>query len=383
MEGLLGSIWGGMMYVLPFLFVLTVVVFFHELGHFLVARWCGVAVKTFSIGFGREIFGFDDRYGTRWRVAWIPLGGYVKFIDDEGAASTPSRDALENMTAIEREGSFHGKPVWKRAAVVVAGPLANFLLALVIFTGWFLYHGVHTTDARIDAVVPNSPAERAGLQAGDIVTAINGTKLAGFEKLQQTVGVNVGNPLKFTVERTGRTFDVTVTPQVLEHKDERGDTQSVVVIGVKRTATSDSVKVYHPGPLEAVGLAVERTKFIVTSTLGYLGDVFMSRQSGDQLGGPIRIADIAGRVAEQGLEYVIHLAAFISVSVGLINLFPIPLLDGGHLMFYAIEAIRRRPLSERTQEIGYRIGMAVVLGLMVFATFNDLPILKRWIVGSG
>jgi regulator of sigma E protease len=383
MEGILGSIWGGMMYVLPFLFVLTVVVFFHELGHFLVARWCGVAVKTFSIGFGREIFGFNDRYGTRWRVAWIPLGGYVKFIDDEGAASTPSRDALEKMTAVEREGSFHGKPVWKRAAVVVAGPLANFLLALVIFTGWFLYHGVHTTDARIDAVVPDSPAARAGLQAGDIVTAINGAKLAGFEKLQQIVGTNVGNPLKFTVERTGKTFDVTVTPEVLEHKDERGDTQSVVVIGVKRTATSDSVKVYQPGPLEAVGLAVERTKFIVTSTLGYLGDVFMRRQSGDQLGGPIRIADIAGRVAQQGLEYVIHLAAFISVSVGLINLFPIPLLDGGHLMFYAIEAIRRRPLSERTQEIGYRIGMAVVLGLMVFATFNDLPILKRWIVGSG
>ncbi len=383
MEGLLGSIWNGVMIALPFLFVLTVVVFIHELGHFLVARWCGVAVKTFSIGFGKEIFGFNDSYGTRWRVAWIPLGGYVKFIDDEGAASTPSRDAFENMTPAEREGSFHHKTLLQKSAVVAAGPIANFLLALFIFTFWFMYHGVHSTDARVDGVVPGSPAERAGLQPGDVVLSIDGRTVTGFEKLQQIVAVNVGNPLRFKVQRADETLDLSITPEVREQIDDRGDKQSTVVIGVKRTATADAIKVHQPGPLEAFGLAVERTKFIVTSTLGYLGDVVMRKQSGDQLGGPIRIADIAGQVAQRGLEYLIHLIAFISVSVGLINLFPIPLLDGGHLMFYAIEAVRRKPLSERTQEIGYRIGMALVLGLMVFATFNDLPILKRWIVGAG
>ncbi len=379
----LHSIWGALTYALPFLFVLTVVVFFHELGHFLVARWCGVSVKTFSIGFGREIFGFFDKHGTRWRVAWIPLGGYVKFIDDEGAASTPSRDALDRMTPEERQGSFHGKPVSQRAAVVAAGPIANFILALLIFTLWYWVNGVHSVEPRVDAVVPDTPAARAGLVAGDLIVEIEGTAIDSFEKVQQIVGTNVGKPLQFIVERAGSRVPLSVTPEVREQVDDKGDKQKMVVIGVKRTATPDSVKRFQPNPIEAFGLAVDRTKFIVTSTLGYLGDVFGGRQSGDQLGGPIRIADIAGRVAQQGVEYLIHLTAFISVSVGLINLFPIPLLDGGHLMFYAVEAIRRRPLSERTQEIGFRIGMAVVLSLMVFATINDLPILKRWIVGAG
>jgi regulator of sigma E protease len=383
MDGLLASLWTGAMYALPFLFVLTIVVFFHELGHFLVARWCGVTVKTFSIGFGREIFGFNDRHGTRWRFAWIPLGGYVKFIDDESAASTPSRETFEKMTPAERAGTFQGKTVGQRAAIVVAGPVANFILALLIFTFWFYVYGVHWTDAKIDAVMPDTPAARAGIQAGDIVSEISGRKVDGFERLQQIVGTNVGNPLQFKLDRGGQTVEVTLIPEVREHIDERGDKQQMVVIGVRKTTTPDGIKSRYPGLIESMGLAGERTAFIVTSTLGYLGDVFTRKQSGDQLGGPIRIADIAGRVAQQGPEYLIHLAAFISVSVGLINLFPIPLLDGGHLMFYAVEAIRRKPLSEQTQEIGFRIGMAIVLALFVFATFNDLPILKRWFVGTG
>ena len=383
MDALMEMLSGPLLYGFAFLFVLTIVVFFHELGHFLVARWCGVDVKAFSIGFGQEIFGFNDRYGTRWKVSWIPLGGYVKFMDDENAASVHSRETIEQMSPAERAGSFHAKPVWQRSAVVAAGPIANFILAIIIFTLWFWLHGVYSTEPRVDDLVPGGPAARAGIQAGDLVTAIDGKPVTAFEHIQRHVTANVGNPLTFTVERAGQSLDLVVTPEVREQIDEKGDKTQMVMIGVKRTATREGIKVHSPGLIESAGLAVDRTWFIVTSTLGYLGDVIWGKQSGDQLGGPIRIADIAGRVAEQGLEYTIQLAAFLSVSVGLINLFPIPLLDGGHLMFYAIEAVRGRPLTERVQEIGFRIGLAVVLGLMVFATFNDLHILKRWFGGAG
>ncbi len=383
MDALLNSLSGPLLYGFAFLTVLTIVVFFHELGHFLVARWCGVKVKAFSIGFGQEIAGFDDRHGTRWKLGWIPLGGYVKFMDDENAASVPSRETIDSMSAEDRAGAFHAKPVWQRAAVVAAGPIANFLLAMVIFTFWFWVNGIYSTEALVDEVLPDSPAARAGLQAGDRVTAIDGREVTTFEHLQRHVGASVGQPLTFTINRGGQSMDLVVTPQVIEQVDDKGDRNKMVLIGVKRVANKSTGTFYQPGLVESVGLAADRTWFTVTSTLGYLADVVVGRQSSDQLGGPIRIADVAGRVAEQGLEYTIQLAAFISVSVGLINLFPIPLLDGGHLMFYAIEAVRGRPLDERVQEIGFRIGLAVVLSLMLFATFNDLHILKRWLVGPG
>jgi regulator of sigma E protease len=383
MEGLFGALSGPLLYGAAFLTVLTIVVFFHELGHFLVARWCGVKVKAFSIGFGQEIAGFDDRHGTRWKLCWIPLGGYVKFMDDENAASVPSREAIQKMSPEDRAGSFHAKPVWQRAAVVVAGPLANFILAIVIFTFWFWMNGVYSTEARVDEVIPGGPAARAGLQAGDLVTAIEGQPVTAFEHIQRYVSSNVGQSLTFTVDRNGQKLDLLVTPEVREQLDDKGDTVRMVMVGVKRIPGQQGVKRHQPGFVEAVGLAGDRTWFIVTSTLGYLGDVITGRQSADQLGGPIRIADVAGRVATQGFEYIIQLAAFLSVSVGLINLFPIPLLDGGHLMFYGIEAVRGRPLDERHQEIGFRIGLAVVLSLMIFATFNDLHILKRWLGGAG
>jgi len=383
MEALSNALSGPLLYGFAFLTVLTIVVFFHELGHFLVARWCGVKVKAFSIGFGQEIAGFDDRYGTRWKLCWIPLGGYVKFMDDENAASVPSRDAIEKMSADERAGSFHAKPIWQRAAVVVAGPVANFILAIVIFTFWFWVNGVYSTEARIDEVIPEGPAAKAGIKAGDLVTAIEGRPVTAFEHIQRFVGTSVGEGLTFTVERGGEKLDLVVVPEVREQLDDKGDKLQMVMIGVKRIPGQQGVKLYEPSFVESVGIAGDRTWFIVTSTLGYLKDVIVGRQSADQLGGPIRIADVAGRVATQGFEYIIQLAAFISVSVGLINLFPIPLLDGGHLMFYAIEAVRGRPLDERHQELGFRIGLALVLSLMIFATFNDLHILKRWLGGAG
>lgn len=383
MDAIWNAVSGPLMYGSAFFAVLMVVVFFHELGHFLVARWCGVKVSAFSIGFGPEIFGFYDRYGTRWKLAWIPLGGYVKFMDDDNAASVPSHETIAKMSPEERAGSFHAKPLWQRAAVVAAGPAANFILAMVIFTFWFWAQGVYTTEARVDDVLPDSPAARAGLKPGDVVTTIAGEPVTIFEDIQRKVSANVGQTLPFKVLREGQTLEIPVTPEVREHIDEAGDKVRMVLIGVRRIPGKDGMTRYQPGFIESIGIAGDRTWFIVTSTLGYFGDVIGGRQAADQLGGPIRIADVAGRVAAQGLEYIIQLAAFLSVSVGLINLFPIPLLDGGHLMFYAIEAVRGRPLEERHQEMGFRIGMAVVLSLMIFATFNDLHILKRWLGGAG
>ena len=375
---------GGFFFVLfSFLLVLTVVVFFHELGHFLVARWCGVRISAFSIGFGPEIAGFVDRHGTRWRFAWIPLGGYVKFMDDDNAASAPSREKLEQMSPEERAGAFHAKPLWQRAAVVAAGPVANFLLAIVIFALMFSLVGVRSTAPRVDEVVADSPAATAGFKAGDVILDIDGSKVDSFNEVLRIVSAAPGRQLQITVDRGGVPVKLQVTPERQEVSDNLGGKIARGIIGIRRVATADSVEVRRAGPVEAVWLGVKETTFIVTSTLNYLGDVVVGRQSADQFGGPIRIAEVSAQVAKVGPEAMLNLIAVISVSIGLINLFPIPLLDGGHLLFYAIEGLLRKPLSERTQEIGFRIGLAVVLMLMAFATLNDLPILRRWLTGNG
>lgn len=362
--------------ILPFLVVLTVVVFVHELGHFLVARWCGVGVRTFSIGFGKEIWGFNDKHGTRWRLAWIPLGGYVKFMDDDNAASVPTREAIKSMTPEQRAVSFHAKPVWKRAAVVAAGPIANFILAIFIFALWFGLFGIHSTEARIAEVVKDTPAAEAGFQPGDLITAIDNRQVESFEDVQKIVSTNVGSELAFTVDRDGQAVELKATPALRDQK-VGSQTISTVVIGIRRSAEA-KVQTRYPNPIEAVALGTDQTKFIITSTLGYLADVIGGRQKADQLGGPVRIGDLAAKVADKSLINLVYLIAFISVSVGLINLFPIPLLDGGHLLFYAIEAVRREPLSEGAQEMGFRIGFAVVIMLMIFATFNDLAVIRGW-----
>ncbi|MFO7296866.1 MAG: RIP metalloprotease RseP [Proteobacteria bacterium] len=375
---------GGFLFVLlPFLFVLTVVVFIHELGHFLVARWCGVNVRAFSIGFGPEIAGFYDRHGTRWRIAWIPLGGYVKFMDDENAASAGPSARLEEMTPEERAGAFHAKPLWQRAAIVAAGPIANFLLAIVIFALMFSLIGVRSTAPRVDEVVPNSPAAVAGFMPGDVILEIDGEPVESFNDVLRTVSTSPGRELTFKVDRGGAILNLRATPERQEIQDSLGGTIVRGIIGIRRVTTPDSMELRKAGPLEALWLGVRETNFIITSTLSYIGDVIIGRQSADQLGGPIRIAEVSGQVAKIGPEALLNLIAVISVSIGLINLFPIPLLDGGHLLFYAIEALRRKPLSEKTQEIGFRIGLAVVLMLMVFATWNDIPIVRRWIIGNG
>jgi regulator of sigma E protease len=363
---------------LAFLFVLTVVIFVHELGHFLVARWCGVRVKTFSIGFGREIFGFNDRYNTRWRLAWIPLGGYVKFLDDENSASVPSRNALQQMSAADREGAFQTKPLASRAAIVAAGPIANFLLAILVFALTFTFVGVNVTAPRVDELVSDGAAARAGFKTGDVIVGIDGQKIEAFADMQRIVSASADRELTFEVERSGSVLSIKAVPERREISDRFGNKLKVGVIGIKRNATQQEWQFKQYGPVEALGLAVKESYYIVSRTLGYLYDVVTRRESGDQLGGPLRIADISGQVASLGFLALINLTAVLSVSIGLINLFPIPLLDGGHLMFYAVEAIRGRPLSERAQEVGFRIGLAFVLLLLVYTTYQDRLIPLKW-----
>ena len=363
-------------YLLPFLFVLTVVVFVHELGHFLVARWCGVGIKAFSIGFGPEIVGFTDRHDTRWKISWIPLGGYVKFIDDENVASAGGRRTLDQLTPEERARSFQGKSLAQRAAVVAAGPIANFLLAIVIFTAIFGIFGERITAAKVDIVNPGSAAERAGFLPGDRVISIDGTAIETFGEMQRIVAMSPDQPLHFVVDRGGKTVDITVTPELKTITDRFGNTMRMGLLGIQRTAAPEEWTLKRHDPVTAFVMALRETYFVVSRSLGYLYDVVTGRESADQLGGPIRIAQVSGQVATAGFLALLNLCAIISVSIGLINLFPIPMLDGGHLLFYAIEAIRGRPLSESTQEIGFRIGLAFVLMLMIFATWNDLIHLK-------
>jgi regulator of sigma E protease len=359
------------MKVLPFVFVLTVIVFVHEMGHFLVARWCGVKVDTFAVGFGQEIAGFTDTKGTRWKIGWIPLGGYVKFAGDMSAASTPDRGALENMAPAEQADTFHRKSLGQRAAVVAAGPIANFLLAIAIFALTVMVIGRTITLPMVDDIKPGSAAADAGFQVGDLVKSIDGAKVTDFSDLQRIVAVSSGSTLKFVVERRGAQVTLDATPKYQEIDDGFGNKVRRALLGISRKTRNDGVREKY-GPVRAVGYGVEQTWFIVTSTFSYLYGVIAGREDASQLGGPIRIAEMSGQVAAYGFTALMNWAALLSVSIGLINLFPIPMLDGGHLLYYGIEAVRGKPLSAKIQDFGFRVGLALVLLLMLFATYNDI-----------
>jgi regulator of sigma E protease len=359
-------------YIIPFLFVLTIVVFFHELGHFLVARWCGVTVRTFSIGFGPELIGFNDRKGTRWRISAIPLGGYVRFLGDDSEASVPDRAALDAMPASERARTFAGKSVWARAAIVAAGPVANFLLAIVIFTAIFATMGRQTISAVVDSLTAGSPAEVAGFQIGDKIVSIDGNPVANFGDVQRMVGFRAGETLHFVVDRKGQEIGIDAAPQISETTDPFGNKVRTSLLGIGRSPKVNDIVVEHFTIPQALAAGTEETWFIVSRTVAYVGSVFRGRESADQVGGPIRVAEISAQVATIGIVALINLAAILSVSIGFINLLPIPMLDGGHLLFFVFEAIRGKPLPERVQDIGFRIGLAAVLALMIFATWNDI-----------
>jgi regulator of sigma E protease len=371
------SCWGG----LPVLFVFSIVVFFHELGHFLVARWCGVRVLVFSIGFGPELFGFNDRHGTRWKIAAVPLGGYVKFLGDDNAASVPDQNAIAEMSEADRRDSFPHKSVGARAAVVAAGPIANFLIAIVIFAGLAMIFGKPSTVARVDIVSPGSAAEEAGFQAGDVVLSINGQRIDDFSEMQRIVSLSAGDKLTIVVHRGNSDITLTAVPRLQEPKDPLGDGTRRWILGITRSLDPNE-RMYEPvSPIGAVNWGVTETWFVMKTTITSIGRMFVGREPADQIGGPIRIAEESCKVATLGIVALLKLTALLSISIGLLNLFPIPLLDGGHLLFYSIEKLRGRPLSDRAQEFGFRIGLALVLMLMIFATYNDISRhVRHWFI---
>jgi regulator of sigma E protease len=375
-------LWSAAGYIAPFIFVLSLVVFFHELGHFLVGRWCGVKIDVFSLGFGREIFGFFDRQGTRWRVAMLPLGGYVKFHGDANGASMTDDAAAATMPPSERAVSFFAQKVWKRAAIVAAGPIANFILAIVIFTGIFYFNGRDILLPLVDGVTAGSAAEGAGFQSGDLIVAIDHSKIDSFEEMQRIVQVSSDTPLAFEVERQGKLVELVATPRRRDVVTPFGTTR-VGVLGVEAKGRRENVRTQHFGLIESFKRANAETWYVVARTGSYVGGLLAGKESTDQLSGPIRIAEVSGEMAKIGFAALLNLAAILSISVGILNLLPIPLLDGGHLFYYAVEAAQGRAMNERAQQFGFKLGLTLVAGLMIFATYNDILRLTRQLMHWG
>ncbi|MFI4935173.1 MAG: M50 family metallopeptidase [Caulobacterales bacterium] len=390
---MLGFLANAAFYIVPFLVIITVIVTIHELGHFLTARAFGVAVDRFSVGFGRALISFKDKWGVEWRLAWMPLGGYVKFAGDENVASVPDQDDLDTLRAriIAREGPgsekryFYFKPLWQRTLVILAGPAANFVLAIALFSLLFATLGEVVTSGAIGTVEPGSAAQRAGLQVGDQILAADHHALRGFEDLREYVVYRDGVPIDFTVKRGGRIFDVTATPARQQTKNFFGGSQTAGLLGV--APTQQRPQIVHYDPITAIGMGAARTWDTVQTTGFYFGRMITGHVGADQLHGFIGIAHASGDITKQAIKdapgdpgvqalgvvvNMINLGALLSITVGLVNLMPIPVLDGGHLLFYVYEGVVRRPLSAGIQAAGYRVGLALIVGLMLFANGNDL-----------
>lgn len=356
------DIFGG--YFIPFLIVLTVLVFVHEWGHYIVARWNNVRVEVFSVGFGPELFGRTDKAGTRWRISAIPLGGYVRFFGDADATSSTQSDA-SSLTEQERAVSFHEKSVGQRAAIVFAGPAANFLFAVLLLAVLFASYGHPFPSAVVGTVQPGSPAEQAGIQPQDQIVRVGDREISRFVELPSAIQSAEPGKLTITVVRTGTEQVFELTPELVDVEATDGSTVQIRRIGVG--ALTEPMR-----PFAAIGQATEETFSIAWLTLGAVAEMISGARGTEELGGPIRIAQMSGNVAQAGVTPLLWFIAILSINLGLINLFPVPMLDGGHLMFYAVEALRGRPLNDRAQEIGFRIGLALVLTLVVFTTWNDL-----------
>jgi regulator of sigma E protease len=358
-------------YVLPFLIILSLIVFIHELGHYLVGRWCGVGIDAFSLGFGPELFARVDSRGTRWRIGALPLGGYVKFHGDVNPASV---DVAGVDLSIDSR-TLNAQPVASRAAIVLAGPIANFILAFVIFTGVFMAFGRVEHMARIGRVEAGSPAAAGGFAAGDLVKSVDGAPIDSFEALQEATLMSTGLPMTFVVERGGHDVSLTATPTISVVDQGVLGKRRMGHLGLASSATPADVKMERCGAFECAAWGAQRVVFIVKATTAYIVGVFAGRESTDQVSGLIGAAQMAGEMAKISLWDLFSVAAWFSVSVGFMNLLPVPLLDGGHLVYYLCEAVLGRPLSRRTQEIGLRIGILLVAMLLVFTTSHDV---LRW-----
>jgi regulator of sigma E protease len=367
-------IFSGLNYVLSFALVISIIVFIHEFGHFLAARLCGVKVEVFSIGFGRELLGRTDKHGTRWKLALWPVGGYVKMFGDAGAASTPDEDNLAVMTEAEKQVSFHHKPIWKKAIIVAAGPASNFLLAITVFTYFIFTVGLASTKPIVGEVMPNTPASHAGLKSGDLVLKVDKKEIKSFNDIPDAIMTNLGTPVTLTIQRGSKTFEKTLTPIAFDDKDALGNPVKRPLIGFRsQQVTYDDV-----GLVSAVIIATEKTYDMCATSLHVLGQMITGKRSTDELKGPLGIAKLSGEVTQQGgtlgetARLFLWFIALLSVNLGLVNLLPIPMLDGGHLAFYGLEALRGRPMAEKFQEYGYRFGFVVIASLMALSLFNDV-----------
>ena len=360
-------------YIVPFLVLILVVVFIHEYGHYYFARKYGVGVTDFSIGFGKELFGWNDKHGTRWKICAIPLGGYVKFFGDRNVYSQADhKEILEKYSKEEQEKLFILKPLYQRVLIVFGGPLANFLLALVIFFSIYTFIGKDFTPAVINEVQNESPAMVGGLKQNDVILEIDGNEVQSIMDVSKYIMMSTDDFIDFKVKRSYDELLLKIKPNIVLSEDNLGNKINKRVVGIKLGAQNNEINHVKLGPAKAIYYAAHEVYYVSTSSLKYIGAMIFGKADTSQLGGPIRIAKISGQVAEFGLLAFISMMAYISISLGLVNLFPIPMLDGGHLMFYAFEKVLGRPLSQNTQEGFFRIGLFVLLSLMVFTTFNDL-----------
>jgi regulator of sigma E protease len=387
-----------LLHVLPFIFVLGVVITIHELGHFLAARALGTKIDRFSIGFGKAIAQWRDKHGVEWRIGWAPIGGYVRFAGDDNAASIPDADDLDAMRrelVAEGRGAeipsyFHFKPIWQRAIIVAAGPVSNFILSITVFATLLLLLGQPVGTTRIDVVEKGAAGEAAGFMPGDVILAIDGTRIDSFDDIKQRAILSSGTPMTFLVRRGAEERTLVATPRRGVVPDQLGRAQQLGRLGLQQTPREGDVTIRHFTVPQAIAGGAERTVGTVTTTLTYLGRLFTGRESADQLAGPLGMAQLAGDLAQKTADVSpdaralilnllitnFELIAVISVGIGFMNLLPVPVLDGGHLLFYGYEAVARRPLAAKVQAAGYRVGLALVLGLMLFATWNDLQRLR-------
>ena len=360
-------------YIIPFIILILIVVFIHEYGHYYFAKKYGVAVTDFSIGFGQEIFGWNDKSGTRWKICWIPLGGYVKFFGDRNVYSqSDHKEILEKYTEEEQQKLFTLKPLYQRALIVFGGPLANFLLAIFIFFSIYTFVGKDFTPAVINEVQKDSPAMVGGLKQNDIILEIDGNKVESIMDVSKYITMSTNEIIDFKVKRSYDEIILNIKPEMAKGEDNLGNSINKRIVGIKLGAYNNEINHVKLGPVKAVLHAVNEVYYVSVSSLKYIGGMIAGKADTSQLGGPIRIAKISGQVADIGVLAFISMMAYISISLGLVNLFPIPMLDGGHLMFYAFEKVLGRPLSQKTQENFFRIGMFLLISLMFFTTFNDL-----------